>query len=237
VDDSSLIGDGRAAPKNPGTEGRFILEDIEYEKDVPRTELVRYVVDVGAKTYTRRRLSPRHVEFPSVAPSVRSKEHRFVYTTPGGSPTAVTPQCGVLKTDVADPSKSQIWLPPTPHEFCGEAIFTPRSDASAEDDGYLLTLCFNGRDGTSSLLVLDAQDVAKGPIATIPVSEPGTELPPHAEIAGPGHGLHATFVPGLAPTVGEVRAAENRRGQLGARFLADAPRRVDGARPPGPAVR
>ena len=54
-------------------------------------------------------------------------------------------------------------------------IFTPRAgseDAAAEeDDGYLLTTCFDGRTGTSSLLVLDARNVAAGPVARVPLSD------------------------------------------------------------------
>jgi len=53
--------------------------------------------------------------------------------------------------------------------------------------------------------------------------EGGEPLPVDAAIAGPGHGVHATFVPGLAPTLYvEVQEAEDHRGQLGSRFLSDA---------------
>ena len=187
VDDSSLVTDdrdddsadgggggggrGRAPPDTAATgtaadaalrgEGnRFILEDIDYARDVPRVTLMRYEVDLEHGSFTQRVLSPRHVEFPSVAPAVRGRPHRYVYSSPGPAADGVSPQSGVLKTDTADAARSQIWLPP-PHQFCGEVLFTPRrkcgeeedaaggergggGGADDEDDGYLLTLCFDG---------------------------------------------------------------------------------------------
>ena len=135
-------------------------------------------------------------------------------------------QCGVLKVDVDDPANSQIWLPP-PHQFCGESIFTPRrpekiAEEFAEDDGYVLTLCFDGQSGTSELLVLDARHVDGGPIARVPLSDVGAALPADAQIHGPGHGLHGTFVPDLCPSIDDVvRAEERARASLSARFLTD----------------
>ena len=164
------------------------------------------------------------MEYPSVAPSVSGLRHRFVYTTAGSNAEGVTPVASVLKTDTEDASKSQIWLA-RPFEYCGEVSFTPRAGSTAEDDGYLLTICYDGRAGTSALLVLDARRVADGPIARVPLSlaeEEGGEPLPSDAIAGPGHGVHATFVPGLAPTLHEVQEAEEHRGRLGSRFLSDA---------------
>jgi carotenoid cleavage dioxygenase-like enzyme len=199
-------------------------------QDVPRVTLMRYRVDLRGGSFRTEVLSPRHVEFPSVAPAVEGKRHRYVYTTPGPSLDEVSPQAGVLKTDCDQPSESQIWLP-EPHQYCGEVLFTPRAASEvvpstplAEDDGYLLTLCFDGRLGTSDLLVFNAQKVDDGPICRLPVSDPNESLEDGAQIAGPGHGLHATFLPGMAPSLEQVQAAEARRGMMNARFLGDAPR-------------
>ena len=39
----------------------------------------------------------------------------------------------------------------------------------AEDDGYIVTFLVDGKAGDSELLVLDAAQVARGPIARIPI--------------------------------------------------------------------
>ena len=95
---------------------------------------------------------------------------------------------------------------PKPFEFLGESIFVPRGagtqhdesgsgpgsgsgvglgSPAAEDDGYVLTLLFNGRDMTSEFLIFDAQRVQDGPVSRLPLP---TKVP---------FGLHGSFAPGL----------------------------------------
>jgi all-trans-8'-apo-beta-carotenal 15,15'-oxygenase len=52
-----------------------------------------------------------------------------------------------------------------------------------EDDGWLLSLCYDASRHASELVVLDAQRVADGPVATLHLSSP---VP---------HGLHCSWVP------------------------------------------
>jgi carotenoid cleavage dioxygenase-like enzyme len=47
-----------------------------------------------------------------------------------------------------------------------EPVFTHRSESAPEGDGYLLATVFRGREGVSEMVVLDAQNVTAGPIAT-----------------------------------------------------------------------
>ena len=87
--------------------------------------------------------------------------------------------------------------------------------------------------GTSALLVLDARDVARGPLARVLLAPPATTTTATrasnddvAPMFGPGHGLHATFVPDLVPTLEAVHAAERGRRERGACFIGDGD--VDG---------
>ncbi len=50
--------------------------------------------------------------------------------------------------------------------YTSEAIFVPRSDDAPEGDGYLLAVVTDLESDTSALKVLDAQNVADGPIAS-----------------------------------------------------------------------
>jgi len=235
IDDSSLTtADSAEALADGGN--RSVIEDFNYAEDVPRVTLMRYEVNLKSGAFSKRPLSPRHVEFPSVSRLVERRRHRYVYSTPGAEMERVSPHAGVLKTDCDDPANSQIWLP-QPHEFCGEVLFAPRAGGGggggdggqqrAEDDGYVLTLCFDGKAGTSSLLVFDAQSVSDGPVCRMPLSDDAAadSLPGDAQICGPGHGLHAAWLPGVAPSLEAVQAAEHRRGMKNARFLSDTPRR------------
>ena len=48
-----------------------------------------------------------------------------------------------------------------------EAIFIPRESAAAEDDGYLMTYVFDENRSASELLILDAADFGRGPVAQV----------------------------------------------------------------------
>jgi len=48
-----------------------------------------------------------------------------------------------------------------------EPVFVPRQNATREDDGWVLSFVHNGNDNTSSLVILDALDFARPPVATV----------------------------------------------------------------------
>ena len=54
-----------------------------------------------------------------------------------------------------------------PDQFAQEPIFCPRPDAQAEDDGWVLVMVYNSVTDRSHLVILDAQDLKKGPVARV----------------------------------------------------------------------
>lgn len=50
-----------------------------------------------------------------------------------------------------------------------EPVFVPRKPDSAEGDGWLLAPVYRAATDTSDLIILDAQDITSGPVATIHV--------------------------------------------------------------------
>ena len=54
-----------------------------------------------------------------------------------------------------------------PGRGAGETVFVGREGATAEDDGWLMTFA-HAHDGSSaSFVVLDAQDIERGPVAEV----------------------------------------------------------------------
>jgi carotenoid cleavage dioxygenase len=49
----------------------------------------------------------------------------------------------------------------------GEPIFVPRQERAAEDDGWVLALCYDQARDTSDFFILDARDIAGEPVATV----------------------------------------------------------------------
>ena len=50
-----------------------------------------------------------------------------------------------------------------------EPVFVPRTADAAEGDGWLLAPVYRAATDTSDLIVLDAQDITSGPVATVHV--------------------------------------------------------------------
>ncbi|HYM32864.1 MAG TPA: carotenoid oxygenase family protein [Candidatus Cybelea sp.] len=55
-------------------------------------------------------------------------------------------------------------------DVTSEPVFVPRSDGAAEGDGWLLAVIYRGEERRSDLVVLEARDVARGPVATAALS-------------------------------------------------------------------
>jgi carotenoid cleavage dioxygenase len=60
--------------------------------------------------------------------------------------------------------RRQVWELPA-GDFTSEPVFTPRSDDAPEGEGWLTAVIYRGTEDRSDFVVLDAQDVARGPIA------------------------------------------------------------------------
>ncbi|MEZ5182292.1 MAG: carotenoid oxygenase family protein [Acidimicrobiales bacterium] len=60
----------------------------------------------------------------------------------------------------------QLWTAgPTGH--VGESVFAPDADGTAEDDGWLINAVYDDATGQTDVCVLDAHDVAAGPVARV----------------------------------------------------------------------
>ena len=89
---------------------------------------------------------------------------------------------GVIKHDYRTGERS-VWDPgPTQHS--GEWLFVPDAGGDADDEGWLLSYVHDEGTDHSRLVVLDATDVAAGPVASVVLPQ---RVP---------YGFHAAWVPG-----------------------------------------
>ena len=120
-------------------------------------------------------------DLPSRDPRRVGREHRFGYLT-GTRENAHTVELGaVIKHDFASGARD-VWEPgPTRHAT--EPLFVPGDATDLSDDaGWLLSFVHDDAVGESVLAVLDATDLAAGPVAEIVVPQ---RVP---------YGFHATWV-------------------------------------------
>jgi len=154
-----------------------------------KKSLWRYKVHPQRGFISKDCISDDQLCFGVVNSDTSGRKHRYVYASAGALGGDVAPPQGIAKFDLESGARES-WFP-EPYEFCGEPMYAQRrrgvddddDDDIQEDDGYILSTLFNGKDESSELVVLEANDVSSGPIARVPI---GMAIP---------HGYHGCFVP------------------------------------------
>ncbi len=105
-----------------------------------------------------------HCDFTRINENYSCSKNRYVY----GAifhPTRPLTFNGVLKYD--NESGEDVSYIYGENRHGGEAVFAPRVGAQAEDEGYLIAFIHDENIDRSECLIIDAQNVAAGPVATI----------------------------------------------------------------------
>ena len=171
----------------------------DFTKHTGRRSLLRYTIDPSkGSIVSKETLVAKQCYFGVINPAVSASKHRYVYFAVGAMGSAVAPPQGIARLDT-ESNQIQEWIP-NASEFCGEPMFVAKEGAAAgvEDDGYVLSVLYNGKARESELVVFDAANVSSGPIARVSL---GVSVP---------HGLYGCFAPNEVPTVDEV----DRRAKL-----------------------
>lgn len=153
-DDDSVVVDLVGYDDAAVIDSFYLSRLDEPDSRIPVGTLRRYRIPLnGADRVTGEVLSTEPIELPSIDYGRRnaSAALRFVYGV------GLSGQRGfydrLIKIDLAD-GTSRIWE----EEGCypGEGVFAGRPGRAQEDDGVVLSVVLDGRQGTSFLLVLDA---------------------------------------------------------------------------------
>lgn len=175
----------------PGADFRAI--DL---RALPPGRLARLSIDMAAGTLERRVLAERSCEFPVLHPALVGRPYRYTYLAAADAPSGHGPLQAIWKVDVVTGAE-QIWSA-APRGFVTEPLFVPRpraaglavspdagdpraNSAAGEDDGWLLVMVYDAARHASDVVILDARDLGRGPIARLPL---GHHIP---------HGLHGAF--------------------------------------------
>jgi carotenoid cleavage dioxygenase-like enzyme len=166
---------------NAWEEGGWIVADVmQYDEPplFPRADgsptadthahLVRWTLDPNAATdaITRTPLNDMSGEFPRIDDRRSGLRNRF-----GAFAGRSHPQAGldsVAWLDLPAGKRTVFTLPAG--DGISEPVFVPRHEEAAEGDGWLLAVAWRAQERRSDLIVLDTQDIASGPIATVALS-------------------------------------------------------------------
>jgi carotenoid cleavage dioxygenase len=148
-------------------DGRIVLHVVRYDsmfapgRPQPDGTLWRWTIDPAAGTVSADRLDDRRAEFPRIDDRLAGADARFGHLTASRGPEARSSLLRHdLHTGVVEEHRFETGRIP------GEAVFVP-ADETPGGAGWLLTYVYDATAGSSDLVVLDAQNVAAPPVATV----------------------------------------------------------------------
>jgi carotenoid cleavage dioxygenase-like enzyme len=146
--------------------------------------LVRYTIDVAARSAKRELLDDRPVEYPRIDPRRVGRSHRYGYGLWSRTFDFAQPldDFGLIKYDRERDSATVLHYPT--QRIPGEPFFVPASESAAEDEGYLLTYVYELSGKGGSLDIFDARAIEAPALASI-------KLPWRVPF-----GIHGTWIPG-----------------------------------------
>lgn len=157
----------------------FVTCREDYDTKASNKSLWRYTIDLSSGVASKRKLSDQQCFFGSVQPKQVMQKHDHIYLAVGGLGDSIAPPQGIARFNCKSESLDS-WIPKE-YEFCGEPMFAPKVNPKTEDDGYVLSVLFNGKSEQSELLVFESSEISPGPLCRIPL---GMGIP---------HGLHGCF--------------------------------------------
>lgn len=141
----------------------------------------RWSIDLGKGTALAEQTDDRSGEFPRINDQVAGRRHRYQYNSTARTWEFEFDFHGVIKYDLETGGATE-WVHGD-EAVSGEHVFAPDPAGQNEDDGWLLSVVSDRRTTHSELVVLDAREVASGPVARI-------RLPRRVPI-----GFHANWFP------------------------------------------
>ncbi len=121
------------------------------------TTLDRWTIDIPAGKLREERVDDHSQELPRVDERRVGRRHRFGY--------AMTVPDGALVKHDFERGTTEVRASDTVH--AGEAVFVPRADDAAEDDGWVMSIVYDAHRDASDLVVLNAQDFTGEPQAVV----------------------------------------------------------------------
>ena len=127
-------------------------------------QLYQWRINLKTGAVAEQVLSPVHCDFTRVNDTHACHQTRYVYGAVF-NPSRAFSFDGVMKFDNETQTTGTFSF--GENRFGGEAVFAPKVGAQLEDDGYLICFVQDETTNQSECLILDAQDIAAGPVATI----------------------------------------------------------------------
>jgi len=145
------------APLFPWADGR--------PGDKAAARLVRWTFDLNGTSDAIKEtpLDDLDGEFPRVDPRVETLKHRHGWYAAETTSSGTIRMNAIAHLDLSTGKRQVYEL--DGGDATSEPVFVPRSADAAEGDGWLTAVVYRAGEDRSDLLVFEAQDIAKGPVA------------------------------------------------------------------------
>jgi carotenoid cleavage dioxygenase len=163
-------------PMNAHTEGRRVICEVAQFPVLPLFEhpdqgpplLHRWTIDLDSGSVKQDKLDDIPAEFPRIDERYTGRAYAHGYAggslRPGGDLAMFD---AILHYNVRTGSRSAHALPPG--SYTGEPVFVPANANAPEGEGYVLATVYRADERRSDLLILDAENIEKDPLATVKV--------------------------------------------------------------------
>jgi all-trans-8'-apo-beta-carotenal 15,15'-oxygenase len=141
----------------PEVEPNTDFRDIDFERLDPG-QLWRFQLNFAAGTVERELIEPRCCEFPTVNPEQVGQDYRYLFMGVANSSIGNAPLQGITKIDLMT-KEQQTWTA-APTGFVSEPVFVAKPQPQSEDDGWLITLVYEGDRNETDVVILSAIDLS-----------------------------------------------------------------------------
>ena len=173
-------------------DGRVALDVIAYNRMFAADNLApdeaprgfeRWLIDPQARTVVQTTLDATPQELPVIDDRRRGLSYRYAYALglPAEPSESLVGEAPLIKHDLERQARAVHAF--GPGRIAGEFVFVPRAPNGAEDDGWLMGFVTGAEGAGTALEVLDAQDIAAAPVATVHLPH---RIPP---------GIHGAWLP------------------------------------------
>lgn len=164
-------------PMNAFDDGDEVVVDVARYPEMWRGDanqfnvasLWRFRFNMVTGMVSERQLDDRQVEFPRVHDGRVGLDHRFGYcagTVDPSAPAGARSEDGIaVKYDLHNGTSWEFNF--GAGRSPGEVVFVPAADATAQDDGYLMTYVYDKATDSSEFVVLDASSPSAAPVAVV----------------------------------------------------------------------
>lgn len=154
--------------------GRIVADVCRFDSlplfgtDPGPPELRRWTLDLSAGSVAEETLDDFAVDFPRIDDRFAGLQHRQAWFAGAYDPKGTLAD-GFFNTVVHYDFErgTRKYVPLAENDCAGEPLFIERGPDAEEGDGFVLFLAYRGDEKRSDLLILDAQNVDREPLATV----------------------------------------------------------------------